>query len=331
MPEQYDAGTQQLRLPIGGGEASAPEGGKHIQLPSNASLLQAIGAFEKHMQARGFTLNTQEAFGRDLQLLNDYLGPAATIDEIGTTTLNAFLRWMESGRGVPCSPKTLERRITSLKVFFGWLAEEESIPRDVAAPLIHRAVSAPLPETLTDDEISALLAVTEEIRQGRDESKPDARPHLLLLLLLNTGIKKGECHNIHLNHLDLANDKQPAVWIRYRNAQRRHKERRIALPPSWPTVLDEYLSQYEIQQQLFPWTPRNLEYVLTGVAEEARVSRLTFEMLRWTCAVRDYIEGMESDALRRKLGLSEISWYEVENRLDLLARLRAGYSRSNSA
>ncbi|MBN1246825.1 MAG: site-specific integrase [Anaerolineae bacterium] len=332
MAEDNQFETQQLPLfSMEEEERPVARDPKRLQLSSDASIDQAIGAFEKYMQTRGFTENTQQAFRLDLQLLNDYLGPATTIDEVGTTTLNAFLRWMESGRGIPCSPKTLERRITTLKVFFGWLAEEESLPRDVAAPLIHRAVSAPLPETLTDDEISALLAVTQEMRQGRDESAPDARPHLLLTLLLNTGIKKSECTNIHLNHLDLADAKQPAIWIRYRNARRRHKERRIALPPSWPDVLDEYLSQYPTQQRLFPWTGRNLEYVLTGVAEAARVSHLTFEMLRWTCAVRDYIDGMESDALRRKLGLSEISWYEVENRLDLLARLRAGYSRSDEA
>jgi integrase/recombinase XerD len=306
MSEENQSEAQQLSLfSISGNATPFTREPGQIQLSSKASLAEAIGAFDRYMQMRGFTENTQQAFSLDLQLLSEYLGPT-TIDEIGAATLNAFLRWMESGRGVPCSPKTLERRITTLKVFFGWLAE-----------------------TLADDEIAALMAVTQEMRQGRDESDPDARPHLLLLLLLNTGIKKSECVNIHLNHLDLADDRQPAVWIRYKNARRRHKERRITLPIAWPTVLNEYLSQYPTQQRLFPWTGRNLEYVLTGVAEAAHVSHVTFEILRWTCALHNYIEGMASDALRRKMGLSEISWYEVENRLDLLARLRAGYSRSD--
>jgi integrase/recombinase XerD len=56
------------------------------------------------------------------------------------------------------------------------------------------------------------------------------------------------------------------------------------------------------------------------VAEEAGISHLTFEMLRWTCAVRDYVEGMDRNALRQKLGLSTISWYEVEPKLALLAQ-----------
>ena len=169
-----------------------------------------------------------------------------------------------------------------------------------------------------------MLNVTAALRQGYEGNPPDARPHLLITLVLSTGIKKSECTSIHLNHLDLADPDRPALWIRYRNARRRHKERRIALPEAWTQVLDEYLSQYEIDQFLFPWTGRNLEYVLTGVAELADVARLTFETLRWTCALHDFVEGMEPDALRRKLGLSEISWYETINRLELLARRQAG-------
>jgi site-specific recombinase XerD len=323
MAQNQDQQAQQLPLfPVEEADQGRMSGPPRKQLTTDASLTHAIGAFEKYMIERGFTDNTRQAFRLDVELLGEYLPADTKIGEIGTATLNAFLNWMENVRGVPCSPKTLERRITSLKVFFGWLAEEETLPRDMAAPLIHRTVSAPLPDTLTDEELAALMEVTQRLRQGGEKNKPDARPHTLLTLVLSTGIKKTECVNIHLNHLDLGHPDHPALWIRYRNPKRRHKERRISLPSTWPTLLNEYLEQYPTRQLLFPWTGRNLEYVLTGVAEEAGVSRLTFETLRWTCAVHDFIEGMDSDALRRKLGLSEISWYEVESRLDLLARQR---------
>jgi len=293
-----------------------------LQLQPDATLEPAIGAFARYMANRGFSQHTQQAFRLDMLLLRDYLGPAAAIADVSTATLNAFLKWVESGRGIPCSPKTLERRVTTLKVFFGWLADEGVLSRDASAPLIHRAVSAPLPETLSDEEIQALLEVTQALRRGSEAASPDARPHLLITLILSTGIKKSECVDIHLNHLDLTDPEHPALWIRYKNARRRRKERRIPLPANWVGVLNEYLVQYPSRQRLFPWTGRNLEYVLTGVAETAGVARLTFEILRWTCALRDFCEGMDADALRRKLGLSEISWYEVEARLDMLARQR---------
>ncbi|MGC9358705.1 MAG: hypothetical protein ACP5GX_12590, partial [Anaerolineae bacterium] len=123
-----------------------------------------------------------------------------------------------------------------------------------------------------------------------------------------------------LNHIDLTRPARPILWIRYRRPSRRHKERRIALPAWWVTVLREYLQVYEPKQFLFPWTARNLEYQLDKVAREAEVPRLTFEMLRWTCAARDYAEGVNPETLRQKLGLSEITWYEVEVKLALLAQ-----------
>jgi integrase/recombinase XerD len=311
--------SQQLSL-FPESEKTSSQANDRSPITSKTPLNAAIDAFEAYMQARGFTENTQQAFRLDMGILADYAGGSTAIEKIDTATLNAFLTWMQGPRDVPCSPKTLERRITTLKVFFGWLAEDEILPRDPAAPLIHQSVTAPLPEVLDEDEIQTVLATTQRMRQGDPERKADARPHLLVTLILHTGIKKSECVNIQLPHIDLTDTERPALWVRYRQPRRQYKERRVILPTWWPSVLKEYREQYNPRQTLFPWTARNLEYVLTGVATEAGVPRLTFEMLRWTCAVRDYTEGMKSEALRQKLGLSEISWYEVEPKLALLAQ-----------
>ncbi len=289
-------------------------------LHASSSLSTALRAFETYMAARRFSEHTRQAFRLDMQLLIEYLNPGVALHDIGTAHLNGFLTWMREQRGVPCNDKTLDRRITTLKVFFGWLAEEKVLANDPAAPLIHREVNTPLPEVLDERQIDALVQVTQNLRAGQGGAKPDARPHLLVTLLLYTGIKKGECMNLVLNHIERTDPAQPAVWIRYAQRSRRHKERRIPLPVWWTAVLDEYLDQYHPAEKLFPWTARNLEYVLTDVGERAGIPRLSFERLRWTCAVRDMVDGMEPDELRRKLGLSEVTWYEVEARLTLLAR-----------
>lgn len=322
MMEHKQERASQLPL-FGVSEVAAPKATPaKLDLNANAAYNMALAAFETYMEQRGFTANTRQAFRLDLQLLSEYLGPGVAIGHIATANLNAFLSWMTETRGVPCSPKTLERRITTLKVFFGWLTEIGALRRDPAAPLIHRSVSPPLPEALSDAQIEAVLAVTQRLRAGSATAQPDPRPHTLVTLLLHTGIKKGECVKIVPNHIDLSNPTQPALWIRYNQPGRRHKERRILLPTWWPTVLREYLQAYHPRQYLFPWTARNLEYVLTRVGSEAGLSRLSFEMLRWTCAVRDYVADMDREALRQKLGLSEISWYEVEPKLALLAQYR---------
>jgi len=311
MAEQYplpdvDALTEESP------QAVAPSG-----LRARSSLRTAMAAFEVHMERQGFAENTIKAFLSDLNILAQFIGVGTAVDAISTRDLNRFVHWLVHERGVPCNPKSLARRVTTLKVFFGWLAETGVLSSDPSAPVIHRPVMTPLPKIVSDSELERVLGVTQALRHAE---KPDARPHLLVTLLLHTGIKKSECMNVVMNHLDLSDPAHPVLWIRYANPRRRHKERKLRLPVRWPTVLAEYRAQYQPQDSLFLCTARNLEYVLAGVAQQAELPHgLSFEMLRWTCAVRDYQAGMPADNLRQKLGISKITWREVGAKIARLA------------
>jgi len=294
---------------------------------ATAALKAAVGAFEQHMEREGFSENTIKAFLSDLNILSQYLGVGRAVGEIGTKDLTNFLDWLQHDRGVPCNAKSLARRLTTLKVFFGWLTEAGVLDADPAAPVVHQPVSTPLAEILDDDETQRLLTATQRLRRPAEGAahagggKADARPHLLVTLLLQTGIKKAECMSLVLNHLDLSNPEAPAVWIRYQDPRRRHKERKLLLPQEWPIVLEEYKAQYQIKDVLFPCTARNLEYVLADVAVAANLPNgLSFESLRWTSAVQDYKAQMSAERQRQKMGLSKASWREVKIKLARLAQ-----------
>lgn len=293
-----------------GGRLPAP-------LTPRSTLTETMAEFNRYMRRRNLSDNTIKAFQYDLNILMQYLGKRRAVGDIGLRDLQGFVDWLQHERGVPCNIKSLGRRITTLKVFFGWLAEAGVLPNDPAAPLVQVQVSTPLPDILTDDEVAQLLATTDLLRHA---ARPDARPHVLVTLLLSTGIKKSECANLVVNHLDFSDSARPAVWIRYANPRYRLKERKLKLDPSWPTVFEEYRAQYKIRDKIFPWTPRNLEYVLRDAGMLAGLTRqVSFEMLRWTCAVRDYKAGMPPDDLRRKLGLAPITWREAGEKIARLA------------
>jgi site-specific recombinase XerD len=286
-------------------------------LTKDSSLNAAIGGFHDYMIREGFTENTIKAFLGDLRILTKYLGAGRPVGQIGTKDLNDFLTYLLYYRGVPCNPKSYSRRVTTLKVFFGWLAESGIIPRDPAGSLVHQRVSTPLPQILYDDQIEKILEVTQQLRQAE---KPDVRPHLLITLILQTGIKKGECMAVKLSHIDLSDPTAPVLYIRYANPKMRHKERKLSLSADFPTLLQEYIAQYHPKENLFECTARNLEYVLHNVAQLAGlVDGISFEALRWTCAVQDYEAEMPSETLRQKLGLSRISWRETSEKIAKLA------------
>jgi integrase len=246
-----------------------------------------------------------------------FVGAGTAIIAIGTHDLKNFLDWMLNKRNVHCSPKTYARRITSIKAFFRWLVETGVLAENPAAPIPQQTVLSPLPVVLSPDELEAVLQAADALRYG---DRPDARPYTLVSLLLHTGIKKGECLNIHLNHIDLNSVDGSILFVRYGEAQKRYKERKILLPATWIPAYRAYLAAYQPRERLFPWSPRRLEYLLEDIGEVVGLDKhLSFDMCRWTSALRDYQAGMDKDKIRQKLGISKIQWREIGNKLHRLA------------
>ncbi len=288
-----------------------------LHITSQTPLLPTIRSWELYLQDQGKSPYTIKAFLGDLQLLANYLPPDRAVGAISTKDLNNFLAWLQNGRGVPCSMKSLARRITSIKAFFRWLQQSGRILVDPAEKVVQQSVISPIPQVLTVDEQEAALKVAGQYRAAR---KPDSRPYTLLALLLSTGVKKGECLAINVNHIDLDTPSGPILFVRYTSPSNRYKERKIALPEDWVEIYKEYLAQYQPKDIIFPWSPRRLEYLLEDIGEEARLDKhLSFDMCRWTCALRDWQSQDDHDMIRQKLGISKIQWREVSMKLRQLS------------
>lgn len=286
-------------------------------ITSLTPLLPAIRSWEIFLPDQGRSLHTIKAFSGDLRLLASFLPPDRTIGAITTADINHFLNWLQNGRGIPCSPKSLSRRITSVKSFFRWLNKNGVILVDPAEKVLQQSVISPLPTILTTDEQEALITVALKYRQNK---KPDARPFALLVMLLETGIKKGECLTITPNHLELESPAGPFLFVRYNNPAHRYKERKLALSQDWVEAYQKYKTQYEITDRVFPWSPRRLEYLLEDMGKEAGLSKhVSFDMCRWSSALNDWKAGIETDKIRQKLGISKIQWREIGLKLKHLA------------
>lgn len=284
----------------------------------NSLLKPTIKAWRYYLDDQALSPHTIKAFSGDLQLLAGYLPADRTLGDVTTFELAGFLSWLEKGRGVPCSPKTLARRTTSLKAFFRWLHQKGVLLLDPAEKIPQRSVLSPLPEALSREEVQAVLEAADA--QRRRPTRPDARSYTLVALLLATGIKKGECLALSPNHVDLESPSGPLLFVRYASPQHRYKERKIPLPQSWVEAYLEYKAQYDPSERLFPWSPRRLEYLLEDLSNEAGLTKhLSFDMCRWTCALNDWEEGQEKDGIRQKLGLSKIQWREISMKLERLA------------
>lgn len=288
-------------------------------LRADSPLSAAVTAFDEYMIRKGFSQNTIKAFQNDLKITVGFLGAETLLHQIKSQHLEDYLEWLQGGRGKPCSAKTLARRITTLKVFFGWLHGIGVIGTDPAEPLVQQPARTPLPNILTDEEVGRLMRAAQDYLWERNNQ--DARPYLLTSLLLQTGIKKAECARLLVTDLDVSRPQSPEVHVTYPDERHAHKNRTLTLHASIVAALNQYLQQYKPQTHLFECTPRNLEYVLDEVGQRAGIKRMQvgFECLRWTSAVRDYRLGMPEERLRQKMGLSKISWRETREKIYQLA------------
>jgi integrase/recombinase XerD len=280
-------------------------------------LKHTIPLFQAHLAKAGKSTHTIKAFTGDLYLLLEYLGDSLTVGQYSIDDLNRFLHWLEHGRDVPCSRKSYARRVTTLKVYFKWLHQLNAIPHDPAKAILQRSGPAPLSDALSPEQIQDAIAFARTMKTRKGEI--DTRPELLFELLLDTGIKKGETINLTPMHIDRLNPLRPSLNVRYQ-VRNVYKERNIALDPKWLVLFDRYMAQYQPKITIFNCTSRNLEYILTDIGKGADIPfKLSFEVMRWTCAVRDFRQGITEDLIRQKLGLSEISWHETGGKIRRLA------------
>lgn len=306
------------------------------ELNRHTPLSATLPLFRRHLRHEGRSEYTLRAFSSDLRLLAGHLRADMPVGEVSAQMLADFLAWLEHGRGIPCSRKSLARRVTTLKVYFAWLRASEAIAEDPARLIVHHSARALLPEVLSHEEINRAL---DAARKAAAAPRPDFRPQFLLRLLLETGIKKGE--TVRLLHGDFEREHEPPLLtLRYRGrspqavndpeqqARNPWRERRVALRADLLPLLDAVAAgRNAMQQRVFDCSARNLEYLLAGVARDAGLPRLSFEMLRWTCALRDWQSRMAHDALRDKLGLSESSWQQTRSRLAQLSALQSAAVR----
>ncbi len=255
------------------------------------------------------TAHTIDCFLSDLRLLARFLGSETAIRTVTRQQLVDWLLFLKWGSELHPAPKTVARRVTFLKNFFGWLASAGVLHDNLAQSLVFARPLPPLPDLLHEDELTRLVAASEL----------DARCHLLVLLTLEGGLKKEELLALTPGRVDLSDPAAPKVAITLGH-NRPQRDRLVQLPPAFTAAYERYLRLYQPQEVIFDCTDRNLTYVLARATKRAGLAkRVTLQLLRDAFAVRQLRAGTSPETLREKLGLSDEAWYESQVKYRKLA------------
>ena len=188
-----------------------------IQPPtSDSTVLQTLPAYHTYLSSGGYSKYTPDDFTSDVRKFGLFVKDKA-IGEIRTADIQ---QWIAELKKV-LSAKTVSRKVAALSNYFLWLVavgvfDHKTNP---AGAIRYARVTSPLPDILFENECQALLKA----------SSSDPRTYFLVLLLLETGLKKEELFELKTVNFDLSNRYAPEVWVKH-TGKKVSKDRKLRLP-----------------------------------------------------------------------------------------------------
>jgi integrase/recombinase XerD len=154
--------------------------------------------FMIHLQLeKSLSPNTIEAYSLDLGKLIQFIeimqmkvGP----NDVKLADLQAYIKWIAE---LGMSERSQSRIISGIKAFYKYCLQEEIVKQDPTELLSAPKLKKALPDTLTFEEIEALIAKI-------DQSKPEGvRNKSMMETLYSCGLRVSELINLRRSHLYL--------------------------------------------------------------------------------------------------------------------------------
>lgn len=177
---------------------------------------------------RNLSPNTVRAYETDLMSFVDWTRRegVAPLD----ATHRQMRRYLAELTRAGYSPKTLNRRLSAVRMLYRWLIHEGITDKDCAAAIASPKLSRSLPRTMTDEDVRSLFKVCE----GDDPAL--VRDRAFLELMYATGARISEVSGLDVRDLDLA---QGQVRLFGKGS----KERIVPIYPEATRAVRRYLDE----------------------------------------------------------------------------------------
>ncbi len=164
----------------------------------NVDPVFSLEGFEHYLLVRGRARTSIQSYIGDLTGFVNFLGRRKVLDFNAVTRemLREYVRVMHE---LGLAPASIARKITSLKVFFGYLDENELIKKNEAAELEAPKLTRRLPPVLSAEEVATIIDTVDT------SSAAGLRDRAMLEVLYGAGLRISELLNLRLGEILLDN------------------------------------------------------------------------------------------------------------------------------
>src|SRR6266568_4891070 len=156
---------------------------------ADQTILKTLPAYYAYLQSGDYSKYTPADFTSDIKKLGLFV-KEKPLHAVQTTDIQQWIGELKK----TMTAKTVSRKVSALNNYFTWLKHENVLAVNPAQSIRTARVTSPLPDILFESEC----------RRLRVAASRDPRAYLLLLLLLETGMKKAELFNLKRTHFDFS-------------------------------------------------------------------------------------------------------------------------------
>lgn len=284
---------------------------------ADTSLSELHKGFIDDLKSKGRSESTIIAYGKDIEQLVDYLekNDFQSPDDVTIDDLEGFKSELEKKN---YTPKSISRKINSIRTFFKFLASKKLISDNPSDKLNHPKFETTPPRVLTEMEYRAL----------RDVSRSDVRLYSIVELLLQTGIRIGELTRLNIDDIKETKDRKfKYIIIREYGS---HPERKVPLNNSAVSAINEYLkirpksedNTLYVTKTGNPLLVRNIRTSIDRAFEKAGIKDAKVNDLRNTFIAHHLAGGVSLVTVSRLVGHKRLS--TTEKYLDLVKKEEIG-------
>lgn len=255
-----------------------------------------------------FSKNTVKSYSTDLAQLESYLTLSyeCSLDKANFQMLRSWILNL----AYTLAPRSINRKVTTLKSFYKFLHRSGKIENNPTELLSYSKVSKQIPAFVVEDQINNLLD-----NLNFDEGYDGILNRLIIELFYSTGIRRNELINIKLTDVDFNQNRLKVLG-------KRNKERFIPLTKELIKVMENYMIERNhvslIDTSYFLVTKKgkklNPSFVYRRVRKclfSTSSDKKSPHVLRHTFATHMLNNGADLNAIKELLGHANLSATQI--------------------
>ena len=281
--------------------------------------------FIKYLSAeKRFSEHTITSYSTDLDQFSIFLFEEYQISEEVTEISFQIVRsWIASLLEKGVTPRSVNRKISTLKTYFKFLIRENVISESPMLKIIAPKSKKRLPVFIEENQIENLLNEVEF-----DEGFIGERDKLIIELFYVTGIRLSELINIKILDINVSNSLIKVLG-------KRNKERLIPLSINIVNELQTFVKKHNLNNYLFTnlggtkvYTKLVYRVVKKYIAKISSVNKKSPHILRHTFATHMLNNGADINAIKELLGHANLSATQVYTH-NTIEKLKTVYKQAH--